>query len=183
MYNATEQLAEFNQAGVAQAAKFAELALASAQKFDQVNLLTAKSAFAQVVESAQAAIAVKDVQQLLALNKALVQAGMQAALGYSKNLYEIATEAQAQVAALVEESWAGYTKRAALWGDAVGQSAPAGSRTAVNALKSTVAASTAAIDQVTKATKEAVGLADASVRATVANNSAMVAAAINPKAA
>jgi len=48
------------------------------------------------------------------------------------------------------------------------KSAPAGSDVAVNAFKSTVAATTAAFDQFQKATKQVVNLADASVRAAAA---------------
>ena len=46
--------------------------------------------------------------------------------------------------------------------------APAGSDVAINAFKSTIAASTAAFDQFQKATKQVVTLADASYRAAAA---------------
>jgi len=49
------------------------------------------------------------------------------------------------------------------------KNAPAGSDVAVTALKSTVAATTAAFDQLSKATKQVVNFADASVRAATAN--------------
>jgi len=49
------------------------------------------------------------------------------------------------------------------------KAAPAGSDVAVNALKSTFAASTAAFDQFQRATKQVVNLADASVRAAAAS--------------
>jgi len=49
------------------------------------------------------------------------------------------------------------------------KAAPAGSESAVNAFKSTFAASTAAFDQFQKATKQVVSFADASVRAASAN--------------
>jgi phasin family protein len=169
MYNATEQFAELNQANVAQATKLAALALENAEKFAKVNLLTAKSALAQGVENAQAVAGVKDVQQFYALNATLAEASVQAALGYAKTLYELATEAQAQYTALVEESMAAYTKGAAAWVDKAGKSAPAGSEAAVNAFKQGFAASTAAFDQFNKASKQVVSLADASVRAAAAN--------------
>ncbi|MGA8033482.1 MAG: phasin family protein, partial [Casimicrobiaceae bacterium] len=54
------------------------------------------------------------------------------------------------------------------WVEKASKSAPAGSDAAVNAFKSTFAASTAAFDQFQKATKQVVELADASVRAAAA---------------
>ena len=57
----------------------------------------------------------------------------------------------------------------AAWVDKASKSAPAGSDVAVNAFKSTIAATTAAFDQFQKASKQVVSLADANVRAAAAN--------------
>ena len=159
MYNATEQFAELNQANVSNAIKLASLSIENA----------AKLAIAQAVEGAQAAASAKDVQELLALRAKLAEVGVQSATGYSRTLYELSSEAQAGFSALAEESWASYTKGVAAWVEKASQAAPAGSDVAVNALKSTFAASTAAFDQFQKATKQVVDLADASVRAAAAN--------------
>jgi len=171
MYNATEQFADFNKANVAQATKLAALAIENAEKLFKLNLAAAKAALAQGVEGASAAASVKDVQELMALRAKYAESGVQSALGYSRSLYEVASEAQAQISAFAEESWAAYTKGVAAWVDKASKSAPAGSDAAVNAFKSTFAASTAAFDQFQKATKQVVNLADASVRAAAANAS------------
>ncbi len=171
MYNATEQFAELNKANVAQATKLAALAIENAEKLFRLNLAAAKAALAQGVEGASAAASVKDVQELMALRAKYAENGVQSALGYSRSLYEVASEAQAQISAFAEESWAAYTKGVAAWVDKASKSAPAGSDAAVNAFKSTFAASTAAFDQFQKATKQVVNLADASVRAAAANAS------------
>jgi phasin family protein len=169
MYNATEQLAELNKANVAQASKIAAIAIENTEKLVKLNLTVAKAAIAQGVEGAEAAASVRDVQELFALRSKYAEAGVQNALGYSRNVYELATEAQSQYALLAEEAWADYTKGVAAWVEKATKAAPAGSDVAVNALKSTIAASTAAFDQFQKATKQVVNLADASVRAAAAN--------------
>ena len=102
MFNAQEQFAEFNKTNVAQATKFAALSLENAEKLVKFNLLATKAAIAQSVEGAQAASSVKDVQDLLALRTKLAEAQVQHAMGYSRHLYEIATEAQAGYSALAE---------------------------------------------------------------------------------
>ena len=183
MYNATEQFAEINQANIAQATKIAALAIENTEKLAKMNLAAAKSALAQGVEGVQAVGAVKDVQELFALRANLAESSLQAAMGYSKGLYELATEAQAQYSALAEEAWAGYTKGMAAWVEKASKSAPAGSDVAVNAFKSTFAASTAAFDQFNKATKQVVSLADASVRAAAANATKAATATKGRKAA
>ncbi len=168
MYNPTEQFAELNKANVAQATKFAAVAMGSAEKLFNLNLNAAKAALAQGIESAQAVATVKDVQDFVAVRTKLAELGMQSALGYSRNLYELATQAQSEYSALSEEAWAAYTKGMATWVDKATKSAPAGSDVAVNAIKSTVAATTAAFDQFQKATKQVVNLADANFRAAAA---------------
>ena len=142
MYNATEQFAELNKANVAQATRLAALALENAEKLVKLNLTAAKAALAQGVEGAEAAATVKDVQELFAIRSRYAEAGVQTVLGYSRNVYEIASEAQSQYALLAEEAWAGYTKGVAAWVEKASKSAPAGSDVAVNAFKSTIAAST-----------------------------------------
>ena len=169
MYNATEQFAAFNQANVSNAIKLASLSIENAEKLVQLNINAAKLAIAQAVEGAQAAASAKDVQELLALRAKLAEVGMQSATGYSRTLYELSSEAQAEMSALAEEAWKTYTKGVASWVEKASQSAPAGSDAAVNALKSTFAASTAAFDQFQKATRQVVDLADASVRAAAAS--------------
>jgi phasin family protein len=169
MYSATEQFADFNKVNVAQATKLAALAMENAEKFVTLNMNAAKIVLAKGVEGATAAVAVKDVQDLLALRAKYAESGVETATAYTRSLYEISSQAQAQFTALAEEAWATYTKDTAAWVEKASKSAPAGSEPAVNAFKSTFAASTAAFDQFQKATKQVVSLADASVRAASAN--------------
>ena len=121
------------------------------------------------MEPAQAVAAVKDVQQLQAVNQAVAKASLEAAQSYTKTLYALATEARAQYAALADDAWTAYSKAGAAWVDKVSKAAPAGSEAAVSAFKQGFAASTAAYDQFKEASRKVVSLADASVRAAAAN--------------
>ncbi|HSV17930.1 MAG TPA: phasin family protein [Casimicrobiaceae bacterium] len=168
MYNPTEQIAELSKTNVASAIKLASMSIDKAEKLVTLNLNAAKLALAQGVEGAQAAASVKDVQELLALRSKIAELGVQSALGYSRTLYELSSEAQTEFSALAEEAWSAYTKGVASWVEKASASAPAGSDVALNAFRSTIAASTAAFDQFQKATKQVVSLADASYRAAAA---------------
>jgi len=167
--NVTEQFAEINKAGYANAVKLASLSLDKAERLAKLNLQAAKIALEQGVEAANTVAGIKDVQEFVAVRAKLTEAGVQSALGYSRGVYQIASEAQADISALAEEAWAAYTKGVAAWVEKAAKDAPAGSDVAVTALKSTVAATTAAFDQFSKATKQVVNFADASVRAATAN--------------
>lgn len=169
MFNATEQFAELNKSNVAAATKLAALSIENAEKLFKLNLNATKIALAQGVENAQAVAGVKDVQELFSLRTKVAESGVQTALSYSRTLYDLASEAQAEYSTLAEEAWASYTKGVATIVDKATKSAPAGSDVAINAFKSTFAASTAAFDQFQKASKQVVNLADASVRAAQAN--------------
>ena len=99
MYNATEHFTDINKAGYANAVRLAALSLENAEKLVKLNLNTAKAALAQGVEGAQAAATIKDVQELFALRAKFTEAGVQAATGYSRTLYELSSEAQSQFSA------------------------------------------------------------------------------------
>ena len=144
MYNATEQFAEINKTGYDNAVKLASMSLEKAERLTKLNLQAAKVVLEQGVYTANAVAGIKDVQELVAVRAKLTEAGVQNALGYSRGVYQIASEAQADFSALAEQAWASYTKGFAIWVDKATKNAPAGSDIAVTALKSTVAATTAA---------------------------------------
>ena len=95
MYNATEQFAEINKAGYDNAVKLASLSLEKAERLTKLNLQAAKVALEQGVYCANAVAGIKDVQELVAVRAKLTEAGVQNALGYSRGVYQIASEAQA----------------------------------------------------------------------------------------
>jgi phasin family protein len=165
MYNTTEQFSELNQAGVDYALRFSQIALDNAERLVKVQLEASKSAIEDGVKNVKAISEIKDVQELIALRAKLAEASVEKSLAYSRSVYEVASEAQAEVTKLIEESLAAYSKGVANFVDRAAKSAPAGSDVAVTALKSTVAATTAAFDSFTKATKQVASFADASVKA------------------
>jgi phasin family protein len=168
MYNAS-QFAELNQTNVAQATKLAAVMLRGVENVAQLNMNTTKAAIAQGVEGASAVAGVRDAREFFALPNQYVESSFQHVVGYSKGLYELSQQAQAAYSAIAEEALAGYTKGLAAWVEKASASAPAGSEGAINAMKSTVAATSAAFDQFQKASKQVASFADASVRAAAAN--------------
>jgi phasin family protein len=173
MYSST-QFAEFNHANVAQATKLAAIALENAEQVAQLNFNTAKAAIAQGIKGATTVAAAKEAREFLALPTRYAEAGIQNAVGYSRSLYEINTQAQNAYSTLAEEALADYTKGISAWVEKASESAPAGSEAAISAFKSSFAATKAAFDQFQKASQQVANIASASVRA-AGENAAKVA--------
>jgi phasin family protein len=113
-----ESLAAVNKAGYNNAVKLAALSIDKVERLAKLNLTTAKTALADGVQNANAIAGIKDVPSLLAMNAALTEAGMQSALGYSRVVYGIASEAQTEFSAFAEQAWAAYAKEVASFADA-----------------------------------------------------------------
>jgi phasin family protein len=106
----TATFTEINKAGYDTAIKLATLSLDKIERLAKLNLKVAKSTFAEGMENAGALAGLKDVNAVLALNAELTEAGVQNALGYTRSIYSIASDAQTELSALAEETFAAYTK-------------------------------------------------------------------------
>ena len=85
-------------------------------------------------------------------------------MGYSRNLYEVASDAQSELSKLAEERMTTFQQAVTETVDQAAKSAPAGSDVAVAAIKSSLAATTAAFDSFTKAAKHVASFTDAGVQ-------------------
>ena len=105
------------------------------------------------------------MQELLSVRTRIAENALENLMGYSRSLYEIASEAQGEYARLAEERMARFQQAVTEGVDQAARSAPAGSDVAVAAIKSQLAATTAAFDTFTKAAKSFASYADAGVTA------------------
>ena len=168
MVNLAEQMTELNNAAVLSAARLSRLSLDSAERLLALQLGFAKTALGDATRTARAASATQDVQQLLALRSKAAEAAMSQWLEYSRGLYEVASDAQAELSKLAEERMAEVQRSLTDNVEQAARSAPAGSDVAVAAMKSSLAAATAAFDSFTKAARHAASFTDASVKAATA---------------
>jgi phasin family protein len=110
MYNPTEQIAEFNKTNVAQADEVCRALARERREVREVQPGRGEDRVRAVRRRRAAVASVKDVQDLIALRTKFAEAGVQTAVGYSRHLYELATEAQAEYSALAEEAFGVYSK-------------------------------------------------------------------------
>jgi phasin family protein len=155
-----EQFGEFSKSAVDAAAKLARVSFDSAERFFALNLEAAKVSLDETTKSAKAATAVKDAQEFNGLRTKAAETGLEFFMGYSKNFYDISTAAQAQYSSFIEERVSAFQKSVVEGLDKAAKNAPAGTDVAFSALKSSVAASTAAMDTFSKASKQVSSFAD-----------------------
>jgi phasin family protein len=117
------------------------------------------------VANAKALLAVKDVQQLVAMQATLAQPAVEKAVAYSRSVYEIATQTQEELSKVVESQFSEMNKTVATALDKAAKNAPAGSDVAVAAVKQAIAAANSAYDSMTKAAKQVAEIAEANVAA------------------
>ena len=74
-----------------------EKAFAGVEKLVELNLQVAKAAMSEAADNTKAVLSVKDAQELLALQQALLQPAAEKAAAYSRSVYEIAATTGAEV--------------------------------------------------------------------------------------
>src|SRR5258708_37588821 len=137
----------------------------SAERVIALQLDFAKTSLDQATKSARALAGAKDVQELVAARTRTAETAVERLMGFSRSLYEISAEAQTQFSRLAEERMSTFQKAVTETVDQAVKSSPAGGDVAAAAIKSSLAATTAAFDSFTKAAKSVAAYADAGVRA------------------
>lgn len=164
-YLTAEQIMAAQKANVEILFGLTEKAFAGVEKLVELNLQVAKTAMGEVAETTKAAMSIKDAQELMALQQAMLQPAAEKAAAYSRHVYDIAAETNAEVTKVAESQMADAQKKFMSLVDTAAKNAPAGSDNVVSLMKSAVAAANNAFDSVQKAAKQAADVADANFQA------------------
>ena len=160
-----EQLLATHKANIEILFGLTNKAFEGVEKIVELNLQTAKTSLSEVADTTRAALAVKDAQELFALQAGLLQPAAEKAAAYSRHLYDIAAATNAEVAKVAEETAADSQKKFMAVVDTAVKNAPAGTENAVALVKSAVAAANNAYETVQKAAKQATDIAEANFQA------------------
>ncbi|MDQ2736874.1 MAG: phasin family protein [Pseudomonadota bacterium] len=131
------------------------------QQLIELNVEAAKSALSQAAQTSQAALSIKDPQELVALQATLIQPGAEKAAAYVRGVYDIAASTGVEVTRVVEAMTAEARARFLAVIDTSVKNAPAGSEHGVALVKSAIAAANNAIESAQKASKQATEVAQA----------------------
>jgi phasin family protein len=161
----TNPLADISRSTVDTAARLTRISLDSAERALAIQLEYAKGAITQATLTARAFSQVQDVEQLLTVRNRVAENAVENIVGYSRSLYEVASEAQGELSKLAEERMSTYQRAVVEAVDQASKVAPGAGDVAVAAMKSTMAATTAAFDTFNKAARQVASYADAGVTA------------------
>jgi phasin family protein len=165
MYVTPEQIQAAGKANMEAMLSVANAQFAAFEKLATINATAVKSAFEDSIANTRALIGAKDVQEAVSLQGTFAQPAVEKAIAYSKSVYEVATEANAELSKVTERRVAEWNENFVTLLDKVSKNAPAGSDVAVAAVKSMLAAANSAYDNLTKVTKQATEIAEANVAA------------------
>jgi phasin family protein len=166
MASIPEQFTELNKGQVETALNLAQITMQSAERMMRLQLDATKAFISEQNETASALANTKDPNAMMALRTRIAEQTVERALGYSRNLYEVATQAQQELSRVFAQRFSSYQQEMMGAMEKMLKSSPmGGSEAALNAMKSTMAATQSAMDSITNAAKQTADMADANVRA------------------
>jgi phasin family protein len=165
MYVTPEHFQTANKANIEAALSLATAQYAAFEKFANLNATAFKTVFEDALANARALAGAKDVQEFISLQSSFAQPALEKAIAYSKSVYEVTTQTNAELTKLAEKRVAEWNENIVTLLDKAAKNAPAGSDVAVTAMKQMIAAANSAYDSVTKVARQASEIAEANVAA------------------
>ena len=110
MFN-TEQFTAAGKANLDAAVEIGQKAFGGIEKLVELNLQVTRAALDESAAHAKALLAVKDPQELLALQSGALQPAAEKATAYGRQVYEIASSTQADISKLLEAQAAGALEK------------------------------------------------------------------------
>ena len=165
MYVTPEQFQAANKANIDAVLALATSQYAAFERFANLNATAFKTVFEDAIANARALAGAKDAQEFISLQTSFAQPTIEKAVAYSKSVYEVATQANAEFSKMTEKRVAEWNENFVSLLDKAAKNAPAGSDVAVTAMKQMIAAANSAYDNMTKVAKQATEIAEANVAA------------------
>ena len=160
-----EQIAAAHKANLETLFGLTNKAFESVEKLIDLNVNAAKAALTDAAQTTQAAMNVKDAQELLALQASLFQPLAEKTAAYSRHLYDITSGAAAEFSKVLETQAVEAQQKVTAVVDNMSKNAPAGSEAGVAMMKNAVSAANSAFESVQKAVKQASDVAEANFNA------------------
>ena len=135
------------------------------EKIANLQAVAIKSAFEDTIANVRALASANGVQEYVKLQGSFAQPAYEKAIAYSKGVYEVATQANAEFVKVAERRVAEWNEGVVSFIDQALKNFPGASDAVVPALKQAIAASNSAYENLTKATKQATEMAEANVAA------------------
>jgi phasin family protein len=169
-----EQLTTAHKANVETLFGLTTKAFEGIEKMVELNLAASRAALTEAASHSQALLNVKDVQELLTLQSSYLQPLAEKTAAYNRHLYNIAAGTSSEFTKTLEAKHSELQQSFNSLVESTVKNAPAGTETAVAAMKSAVSAANNAYESVQKAVKQASDLAEANIKAVTATATPVV---------
>ena len=159
-----DQLAAAQKANVEVMMALLRTAFNGVERLTALNMSATRDFFANGVANTQQLMAAKDANEVAKLNGELAKPNLEKMMDYSRSVYDLVSEMQKEITAVMEAQYSTFTKNAS---SAVEQakSAPVGGDVLAATMQSMLGASTKAFDQMTSMAKQLSDIAEANVKA------------------
>lgn len=165
MYVTPEQIQAASKNSVETLLAVAATQFAVIEKLANLQATAVKAAFDDGLANTRALMGAKDVQEFVSLQSTFAQPAIEKAIAYSKSIYEVTTQANADLSKVAETRASEWNENLVTMLDKAAKNAPAGSDVAVTAVKQMIAAANSAYDNLNKVAKQATEIAEANVAA------------------
>ena len=155
-----EQVIASQKANVETLLGLTSKAFEGVEKIVELNMAASKAALSESAEHTKALLSVKDAQELMALQSAMMQPLAEKAAAYGRHLYDITSGSTAELSKSFEGQAAEAQQKFLGLVESAAKNAPAGSESAVAVMKNAVAAANNALESVQKAVKQATEAAE-----------------------
>jgi phasin family protein len=159
-----EQITATNKANLDNLFGLSNKAFAGVEKLVELNLTASRAALTESAAHAKAVLAVKDAQELVALQTSFIQPLAEKSAAYSRHIYDIAQGTSAELTKGFEGKAAEGQHAVQSYIESALKNAPAGSEQAVAFFKQAVTASNTAVESVQKAVKQATDMAESQLQ-------------------
>jgi phasin family protein len=168
MISTPAQVAEFQKSQLDALFALSHTMFEATEKLVDLNLAATKALLEESAEKTQVMLGVKDPQELLTVGSGLAQPALEKVVSYNRNVYGIASGAGADLSKIFETQIAQSNKQIADMIELASKNTPTGAEPAVSMVKSALAAANTAYDTFSKATKQAVDMAESNFNAATA---------------
>ncbi len=165
MFQTPDQFVKIQKDAFEMFQKAALMTIAGTEKIAALNLQAAKASVEESYTKASGLLEAKDLQGFAHNAAGAVQPAAEKLTAYTKHIYDISSATGTELAGLWEKQLAEGNKSLHAAIDSMSKNAPAGSEGLISLVKSSVGTMTSAFDQVSKAGKQAVELAEANLAA------------------
>lgn len=160
-----EQLAAAQKANTEALLAVLRTAFKGVEQLTALNISASRDFFNHSVNNAKQLLEAKDPATLGKLNTALAQPSLEKWLDYSRNVYELTSQIQKEMSAVIENQYTSFTKDATAAVQKAKTSAPVGGDVFAAALQSVLNASTQAFENMNSVTRQLSDIADANIQA------------------